>query len=905
MTPRRNPAPWALALLCSFFLTVAGCCLCRSDSEPVAAGEACACAAAEGAAPCDACQGCQEEGAAFAVEEGGEATAEEIATEEAVEEMAGEAVPPQDESEVAETEASVEEAAAERIDELLAQAAEAEAAGDLREAQSIYARAIEADPGSEPAKLGFQRVDASLGAVSGDDVEEVAGAATEMNEVRRAQLRIEAESRVKQGEAALNAGDFDKAIRLFEEALTMVQWNPYLVGDATTEASLRARVDSAKRARTEHERAVEQSRQARILREKQEREDMERARLENRVVTLYAAANRAFQDDRFSEAEGYLTEVLRIDPSNRDAEHFRKLAREARRSAHDRDLNRSYKVNWRKNFDEMAAELRPQNDLLVFPEERLWREIASQGPLEFSVQDELMSADEREILGKLSGVRMQLDFSDTSLSEAVDWFRTVTGVNFIVSPTIIEAGDEPVFTVKAGEMPALEALKLLLSISDAPLSYRVSDGVVRILSAEEAVGGQILEIYDIRDLAKVITNFPSRDFNLTPSDFSAEDFGDEGGEPQPLVLEAERLADLVRTNIAPESWELDPNNTIQAVSGALVVRQKREVHELIRTLLQDLRENAGTLINIEARFLTVSDNFLEDIGVDFRGLGPDAVNPDAAIPAGLVLDEFGAVPEGHGTPSAPSGIGTDNDLGIFHDDGDDGDIRARVENLYDVTLGNDEFTNSGGLSVQATFLDDTLVEAILRAVSKYGTTNVVDAPSLTVFNGQRASLSVINHVSYVKDFNVEIAQAAVIAQPIVDVIQDGVVLDVRPVVSSDKRFITMELRPTVALLQRPIDTFTTSLAIGSDVTIELPVLRIQRARTTVTMPDGSTLMIGGWKVNEDRDLESGVPFLSKVPILSFFFTRKGKFLSKEKLIILVRARIIIPEEGEPAFGLGR
>src|SRR5690606_2950594 len=139
------------------------------------------------------------------------------------------------------------------------------------------------------------------------------------------------------------------------------------------------------------------------------------------------------------------------------------------------------------------------------------------------------------------------------------------------------------------------------------------------------LGGQILEIYDIRDLAKIISNFPSKDFNLKPSGFSDDDFGDEGEEPQPLVLEADRLADLIRTNIAPESWELDPNNTIQPVSGALVVRQNREVHELIRTLLTDLRENTGTLINIESRFLTVSDTFLEDIGIDFRGLGPDNV----------------------------------------------------------------------------------------------------------------------------------------------------------------------------------------------------------------------------------------------------------------------------------------
>lgn len=71
------------------------------------------------------------------------------------------------------------------------------------------------------------------------------------------------------------------------------------------------------------------------------------------------------------------------------------------------------------------------------------------------------------------------------------------------------------------------------------------------------------------------------------------------------------------------------------------------------------------------------------------------------------------------------------------------------------------------------------------------------------------------------------------------------------------------------------------------------------------MPDGSTLMIGGWKIIEDEDYDSGIPFLNKVPILNFFVSRKGKFLEKKKLVVLVRAKIWIPEEHEPVLGMAR
>jgi type II secretory pathway component GspD/PulD (secretin) len=39
--------------------------------------------------------------------------------------------------------------------------------------------------------------------------------------------------------------------------------------------------------------------------------------------------------------------------------------------------------------------------------------------------------------------------------------------------------------------------------------------------------------------------------------------------------------------------------------------------------------------------------------------------------------------------------------------------------------------------------------------------------------------------------------------------------------------------------------------------------------------------------------------LSSIPVLSFFFSRKGTYESYQKLIILLTANIILPEEHEP------
>jgi type II secretory pathway component GspD/PulD (secretin) len=145
----------------------------------------------------------------------------------------------------------------------------------------------------------------------------------------------------------------------------------------------------------------------------------------------------------------------------------------------------------------------------------------------------------------------------------------------------------------------------------------------------------------------------------------------------------------------------------------------------------------------------------------------------------------------------------------------------------------------------------------------------------------------------------EIAQAAAVANPVIGTVHDGVALDVRPVVDSELKFITMELRPTVMTLLLPIPTFTTTLGVGQPISIQLPEVNLQRVRTTVTMPDGGTMMLGGMRLVERQNIRSGVPVLQDIPGLSFLFSRQGTSLQNRKILILIRARIVIMDELAP------
>ncbi|MCZ6786990.1 MAG: hypothetical protein O7E54_07475, partial [Planctomycetota bacterium] len=204
----------------------------------------------------------------------------------------------------------------------------------------------------------------------------------------------------------------------------------------------------------------------------------------------------------------------------------------------------------------------------------------------------------------------------------------------------------------------------------------------------------------------------------------------------------------------------------------------------------------------------------------------------------------------------------------------------------------------GGGTFAMTYLDDFQFTLIVRATEKKIDSREMTAPSLTVYNTQRANLTVVNQISFIQDFDVEVAQTSFIADPVIGVIQDGLTLDVRPTVSNDRQYITMELRPTVADLITPIATFQTLLgaSIGafsaqSPVTIQLPEINLRLAESTVRIPDGGTILLGGLKEIRVKDSKSTTPILGNIPILSFLFSRQGKSDETEHLMIIVTATI--------------
>ncbi|NOR67498.1 MAG: hypothetical protein GQ528_09085, partial [Woeseiaceae bacterium] len=59
-----------------------------------------------------------------------------------------------------------------------------------------------------------------------------------------------------------------------------------------------------------------------------------------------------------------------------------------------------------------------------------------------------------------------------------------------------------------------------------------------------------------------------------------------------------------------------------------------------------------------------------------------------------------------------------------------------------------------------------------------------------------------------------------------------------------------------------------------------------------------TLLLGGQRITSEVETESGVPILSKIPLIGRLFTSRSKVKDSKILLILVKPVILLQEETE-------
>ena len=138
--------------------------------------------------------------------------------------------------------------------------------------------------------------------------------------------------------------------------------------------------------------------------------------------------------------------------------------------------------------------------------------------------------------------------------------------------------------------------------------------------------------------------------------------------------------------------------------------------------------------------------------------------------------------------------------------------------------------------------------AALEAWIAAGDAEIVAAPALSCFPEQRASVHVGREISFVADFDVEIAQSAIIADPIVERIYAGVEIELTPTISAAD-IVRVDVLATCTDVA--LETFSTTLGAFEDpVEIQIPAMIRTEVRRAVDVPDGGTIVV---RLSDDRD----------------------------------------------------
>ena len=94
-----------------------------------------------------------------------------------------------------------------------------------------------------------------------------------------------------------------------------------------------------------------------------------------------------------------------------------------------------------------------------------------------------------------------------------------------------------------------------------------------------------------------------------------------------------------------------------------------------------------------------------------------------------------------------------------------------------------------------------------------------------------------------------------------------------------------------------------SRTVREGTTVQLPTFEFTTVTTTVSVPDGGTVLLGGIKRLREGRNERGVPLLSKVPYINRLFKNVGIGRETQSLMMMVTPRIIIQEEEEEKLGI--
>lgn len=625
---------------------------------------------------------------------------------------------------------------------------------------------------------------------------------------------------------------------------------------------------------------------------------------------LLSDAQGYYDTGRYDAAFKAYEKVLNIDPQNNAARKGMEQVNEQRSSY--------AQTAYSERRSEMLGQVAKAWELPVQKFDTGAPSIVEQSPIEVK--------NTGAISRKLQEIRIpQLTLSDETVRDAIEKLqkksRTLDpskeGVNIVLKldPTKEAVDGGTKINLSLSDLPLGEALKYIASAAN--LKVKIEPYAVAIVPLSEPTETLISKEYKVPP--GFITSASTS--SATPSTTSAtpglpQTTGKSGAKE---FLESQGV-----------TFPAGASATYLASSSKLLVKNTQANLDLIDSLVEVSLATPPSQVEIEARFLEVTQNNLQELGFDWllgafnlaggsgvyggggtkgnqQGGGPYPFTPSTGVPVGSI--------NGAGTGNLTSGNRT-------------GSAAITANALDGLLFGSPAGPAAGVLALAGVFTNPQF-QVVLRAINQQKGVDLVSAPKVTVKSGAKATINITRKFPYPRTYSPpQVPQSqgggvnpATPATPTdFETRNVGVQLEVEPTVGPDGYTIELSLSPQITEFQgfvnygSPIQTIApiyvggtnafTGVVSGTKTVvltpnmINQPVFSVRQVDTQVTIYDGQTVVLGGLMREDVQKVQDKTPILGDLPLAGSLFRSSANQRIKRNLLIFVSAGLLDPA-GQP------
>src|SRR5438874_1692709 len=359
-------------------------------------------------------------------------------------------------------------------------------------------------------------------------------------------------------------------------------------------------------------------------------------------------------------------------------------------------------------------------------------------------------------------------------------------------------------------------------------------------------------------------------------------------------------------------------------SSRLIVRNTIDNLELVDALVEQASVAGPKQVEIESKFVEITQNNLKELGFDWM-LGPFNITGNS----GKIIGAGGAPP-----PPNPANFPfpTTNQFPVTAGNRS-GDFAISANAIDALLLGTGAPAVAPGIFGLAGVMTNPQFQVVIRALNQKKGIDLLSAPRVTTKSGQRAVIEIVREFRYPTQFTapqvpsitgggsgtgtVSVSVVTPTTPTAFETRNTGVTLEVEPVVGPDGVTIDLNLVPQVVEFEGFINygspifgiqppatslnpiTGVTSLLTSPSVlltenVINQPIFSTRKVTTSVSVYDGSTVVLGGLMREDVQKTEDRTPIIGDIPLVGRLFRTNVDQHVKRNLVIFVTAHLVTP-----------